>query len=271
MTSSQFTLARPKRVLRVLMVAAMALVLSGCTMRAIIGIDVNEDETGTFRMSVAYDEEMRELLEQDLEEPVDWTDPASFEGDDSPAAFLDEIPEGATVEPYTEDGFEGFTVAYDFDSLAELEEFLAETETEGEEAFPFRLTSDGEGGFEFTTEGEVFEGADLSEDETGMLPPEMLADLFDIQIHLDLPGEVTSTNADETTDDGVMVWKIDPLADEPAIPAATSQVTGGGGSLLWLLLGVAAVVAVAGVLITRRRGTETALVEDETPAEETVS
>lgn len=264
---------RPKRALRLMMIIGLAALLSGCSMRAIIGLDVNEDESGTFRMSMAFDEEMRQLLEQDADEPIDWTDPSAFEGDDSPASLLDEMPPGASVDPYTEDGFEGVTISYDFDSLTQLNAFLAEAETDGEEAFPFRVTTDGEGNFELITDGELFETADLSEEETEMVPPEMLASLFDFQLQIRLPGEVTSTNADATTDDGVLVWRMDPLADEPVTPAATSQVSGSGSTVLWVLLGVAAAVAVGGVVVMRRRddGEPTGDEVEPAPEEEPVS
>lgn len=247
------------------MIALAGLLLSSCTMRAVVGVDVNPDGSGVFDLTVAFDEELRTLLEEDSPEPIDWTDPSSFEGTDSPADFLDELPEGATTEPYTEDDFEGFTVTAEFSSLEELEQILADASSEDEEAFPLSIVSDGER-FELTTDGDLFGDTQLAEEETEFIPESMLADLFDFQLEVQLPGDIVSTNADETTDDGVMVWRLDMTSEDPVEPAAISEI---GSSFPWVIVLVAALVlaavVAAGLLLMRNRPEPAAPAPDPEP------
>lgn len=249
------SLVRPRRHtahFRLLLVATLAMLLSGCTMRALVGVNVNPDGSGVFEVSMAFDEELRTLLEQDSTEPIDWSDPASFDDSDSPADIIDDFPEGATVDPYSDDDFEGFTMSVEFGSLDELEQILEQTSSEGEEAFPFRITSDGGGRFELVTDGNMFEGAQLDDEETEMFSPSMVADLFDIQLRVQLPGEVVSTNADET-DEGVMIWRLDPTADDPLSPTAVSEVSSSSLSTLLILVGLLIVGAgAAGIWLMGR-------------------
>lgn len=251
------------------MIALAGLLLSSCTMRAVVGIDVNSDGSGVFDLTVALDEELRTVLEEDSPEPIDWTDPSSFEGTDSPADFLDELPEGATIEPYTEEDFEGFTVTAEFSSLEELEQILADASTEDEEAFPLSIVSSPDGErFELTTHGDLFGDTQLAEEETEFIPDSMLADLFDFQLEVQLPGEIVSTNADETTENGVMVWRLDMMSDDPVEPEAISEI---GSSFPWLivLLAVLALAAVVAGLVFMRNRTEPAAPAQEPEPETT--
>lgn len=240
---------------RLWMLPLAAMLLSACTMRALIGVEVNADESGVFEVTLAFDEELRTLLEEDSPEPIDWTDPASFEGEGSPADLLDELPEGAEITPYSEEDFEGFTVTAQFSSLEELEEILADMSPEGDDAFPLTVTSEDGTRFELSTEGDLFGDARPSEEETDFIPASALADLFDFQLHVQLPGEVISTNADETTSDSVMVWRLDVMDEDPVQPGAVSEI---GSSTPWLtlLLGAILVAALAGgfIFVRRRSG-----------------
>lgn len=235
------------------MIALAGLLLSSCTMRAVVAVDVNPDGSGVFDVTVALDEELRTLLEEESSDPIDWTDPSSFEGTDSPADFFDELPEGSTVEPYTEEDFEGFTVTAEFSSLAELEEILAGASTEDEEAFPLSIVSvDGER-FELTTQGDLFGDTQLAEEEAEFLPASVLANLFDFQLRVHLPGDIVSTNADETTEDGVMVWSLDVTSEDPVEPEAISEI---GSSFPWVIVLLAVLVlaaVVAGLVFMRNR------------------
>ncbi|HLU53228.1 MAG TPA: hypothetical protein VK011_06540 [Acidimicrobiia bacterium] len=253
----------PLRVRRLLVLAVSSLLLASCTMRAVVDVDVNADGSGTLEMSIAYDEELRQLIEQESAEPVDWSDPASYMDGDSPATFLEDFPEGADIAPYSDGDFLGFTVSTRFDSLEELNSLLEESQSDDGEAFPFRVTTDGSGRFELVSDGPFFEGAALTEEEAEMMPPQMLADLFDIQLRVSLPGAIESTNADETVD-GVMVWRVDPMSSEPVIPAAVAQASS-SSPVVWLVA-VAALVAVAGgVWFVRRRSNEAAVDAVTTP------
>lgn len=235
------------------MIALAGLLLSSCTMRAVLDVDVNPDGSGVLDVTIALDEELRTLLEEDSTEPIDWTDPSSFEGTGSPADFVDELPEGSTVEPYTEGDFEGFTVTAEFSSLEELEEILADASTGDEGPFPLTIVSiDGER-FELTTQGDLFGDTQLAEEDTEFLPSSVLADLFDFQLRVHLPGDIVSTNADETTEDGVMVWSLDVTSEDPVEPEAVSEI---GSSFPWVIVLLAVLVlaaVVAGLVFMRNR------------------
>lgn len=245
---------RPLAGPRLLLVAVLALLMSACTMRALVSVTVNPDGSGVFEISMAFDEELRTLMEQESDEPIDWSDPGAFEGEDSPADMLGDLPDTASITAYSEDDFEGFTVSVDFSSLEELNEVLSEESEEDEEAFPFEITEPEDGRFELTTHGEVFGETDTTGDEFEMIPQSMLEDLFDMQLHVRLPGEVLSTNADETTDDGVMVWQLNPLAEEQVRPEAVSEVSSSSTTAIFVVLAVLAIGAVVGVVVLLRRG-----------------
>jgi hypothetical protein len=94
--------------------------------------------------------------------------------------------------------------------------------------------------------------------------PGTLADLFDFQIRVRLPGEILSTNALETDDSGVMMWKLDPTDREPTRPEAVSQVGARIPLLGWLIAGMVVVAGATAWALSRRRrqglgGTEGAL------------
>ena len=87
----------------------LTLVLSACTIRFDIGVEVNEDESGTFSLFIGLDEELRQLAEQSGGDDLDITQ------------GLEDVPEGWTVEEVTEDGFEGVRVTADFASFEDLD------------------------------------------------------------------------------------------------------------------------------------------------------
>lgn len=231
----------------------VALVLSGCTMRTWFDITVEEDGSGVFEVTMAFDEEFQALMEQESDEEIDWTDPESWEETEGSGFSPDDFPDGAEIQPYTEDDFEGFVVSVPFASLAELDEMVGEMQEGSEDAFPFRITSS-DGRFELATDGEIFEAAEegLSGEEMDMVPEEMLAGLFDIQVRASLPGEVVSHNADEVTDDGTLVWRVDPLAEQEEPPQAVSEVNQGSW-LIWILIGAVVVIAALIAVLALRR------------------
>lgn len=252
---------------RLTLLSVVALLLSGCTMRALVGVEVEADGSGVFEVTVAYDEELRSFIEQESEEPIDWSDPSSLEDEESFGDIVEDLPDSAEVEPYSEDDFEGFTMSVEFGSLEELDEILSEASED--EAFPIEITEPEEGRFVLSTEGDIFGDEGLEGEDTEMFPPSMLEDLFDMQLRVSLPGEIVETNAPETTDDGVMVWDLNPMAEEQTQPEAISEVSS-SSNLLFIVLGVLVIGAVvAGILYLRRGTTATETVPPEpegTPA-----
>lgn len=193
-------------------------------------------------------------MEQDAEGEIDWTDPESWEEAEDGGFAPEGFPQEAEVRAYTEDGFEGFTVSMAFDSVEEFQAMIEEMGEDGsDDAFPFQLTAT-DGRFELTTNGEIFESAgdELSGEDMDMIPEEMLSNLFDIQVRASLPGELISHNADEVTEDGTLVWRLDPLAEREESPQAVSEVSQSSW-LIWVLIGGAVVVAAAIAVVALRR------------------
>jgi hypothetical protein len=242
-----------------LLLTMLVLAVSACTIRVDVGIDVNEDESGTFSLFMGFDEEFQQLAEQGGAEGLDMT-----EG-------LQDVPEGWTVEEVVEDGFEGVRISSDFNSLDELNtrveelggqadagattDFLSDVGLthDGDE---FRFRADVSGLDEGLTDAvgesggdELFEGLD---------PSALFEDLFEIRLKLTLPGEIGANNADEV-DGNTLIWNVG-LGDEGGTFEAVSSTGDGSSALLYVGIGVAALVVV-GVAITaiRRRREEAAV------------
>lgn len=265
MTYATQSLSHRSGVSRLTVVVLLAFLLSACTMRAVVEVDVNPDGSGVFEVSMAFDEELRTLLEEESTDPIDWSDPRSFEGEDSPADMVDEFPEGASITSYSEDDFEGFTVEMRFSSLDELDRMLSETSSDGEQAFPFRITEPEEGRFELATHGDIFGESEPTGDEFEMISESMMKELFDMQLRVRLPGEVVTTNADETTEDGVMAWELDPMAEAQVRPEAVSEVSSSSALPIVIVIAVLVVGAATAAVVFLRRGSSQA-VETTVPA-----
>lgn len=235
-----------------LLVAAVA--LSACTIRTHAETVVDEDGSGALSMVIAFDEEMRELLESESDEPIDWTDPSSFDED----AVLDmsELPETAEIEAYEVEDFQGFRVIIPFANPEELNSLATEVFSEGgAESGSMSLVIDDDDTVTFDADGGFFDmadSADLGED-MGDIPSGMLGDLFDIQFSVSLPGEVTEHNADEVLEDGTLVWS--PSFDDVSAtaPHAVAQLGAATGWLWWVLGAVVLIGLIAfGFYATRR-------------------
>jgi len=230
------------RFLRLAAVLLLVLSLSACKMRTVLGVEVVVDGSGTLAVTMALDEEFRSFIEENSDEPIDWSDPASFQENDLDTGFSS-LADDAEVTPYSADGFEGFTMSVGFGSLDELAELV---NADSEEAFPFVITSPSPGRFELNTVGDFL----APEEEMGEIPSEFL-EMFDIQVHVKLPGKVTSHNADEVASDGTLIWHV-ALNDTPdEYPAAVAEVS--SGVTVVVALAVLAAAAAALAVWLRRR------------------
>jgi len=234
----------------------LALALSACTIRFDIGLNINEDESGTFALFVGMDEELRELMETGGGEDVSMTD-----------ELVDDAPEGWTVEEVTEDGFEGARISTEFDSIEDLEAKLSEMSEGGDAGMG---GTDLLSGFELTHEGDEYsfkaDVSGLDDDLTGAigegggdmmsgLDASMMEDLFEIRFRLTLPGSIGEHNAD-TVNGSELTWNLSMTDERESLHA--SSTTGGGSSAL-LIGGVAVAAAAAlgvGVAASRRRKTK---------------
>jgi hypothetical protein len=231
----------------------VALGLSACTIRLDIGVEVNEDESGSFTVSIGLDEEIRELATQFGGEDLDLTED-----------IAGEVPEGFEVEEFAEDGFEGVRLSATFDSFDELNSQLEgaggdEAEALGTDIVSnFGLTHDDD---EFRFRADltgVDEGLTDALSETGGddllsgFGAEQMADIFQVSFSLTLPGSIKEHNAD-TVNGNTLVWNIS-IADERGALEAVSSTAGGSSALL---IGGAAAAAAAlvggGIALSRRR------------------
>ncbi|MCP4304848.1 MAG: hypothetical protein GY926_11105 [bacterium] len=231
----------------------LTLVLSACTIRFDIGVEVNEDESGTFSLFVGLDEELRQLAEQSGGDDLDIT-----EG-------IEDVPEGWDVEEVTEDGFEGVRVTADFASFEELDRRIGELEettsagVSTEFLTDFGLTREGDE-FRFTVNvtglgdelaGTLGEqgGEDLL---SGLDTSSLIEDLFQIRFRLTLPGEIGANNAD-LVEGNTLTWNVG-LSDDGGAYEAVSTVGGGNSALLLGAAAVAAIVAIGvGATAVKRR------------------
>lgn len=231
----------------------LTLALSACTIRFDIGIDVNEDESGTFTLFMGFDEEFQQLAEQSGGEDLNIT-----EG-------LEDVPEGWTVEEVTEDGFEGVRISTDFTSFEDLDSKIAELGDTADTGIGTDFLS----GFELTREGDEFhfqvDVTGLDDELTGALgdsgdedlfsgldTSSLIEDLFEIRFKLTLPGEIGDNNAD-VIDGNTLIWNVG-LSDDGGTYEAVSNVGGSNSALLVGAAVVAAAIAVGvGVTVVKRR------------------
>ncbi len=236
----------------------LTLALSACTIRFDIGVDVNEDESGTFTLFVGLDEELRQLSEQSGGDDLNFT-----EG-------LEDVPEGWTVEEVTEDGFEGVRISADFTSFEDLDRRIGELGETADTGIgtdflqDFGLTHEGdEFRFQVDVTGLDDELAGALDDSgsedlfSGLDASSLIEDLFEIRFRLVLPGEIGENNADEV-DGNTLTWNVG-LSDDGGTYEAVSS-TGGSNSAL--ILGAAAIAAIAvvgvGATAVKRRKDKTA-------------
>ncbi len=239
------------RCLALLALLAGALALSGCA-RIEIAIQVNEDGSGEIALLSALD--------------TRFLDAAAAAGDTEfgdPFLDLDEadLPPGAAIEEYDEDGFRGARVRFPFAASDDIKGAIgaalsdAGDDPTGEaagldELFErFDLRRDG-GGWRFdAVVTPIFMGALPGEDgdafdsafDSGLA--ELMLEEFEFTIRLDLPGEIVEHNAD-AVEDGALIWSLDPLSEEPReLLALTSG--GKDRTVLYVITGIVIALLVA--------------------------
>ncbi len=255
--------AAPVRLRRwaLLALLASAVVCTGC-IRVEIGIRVNDDGSGVISILSALDAEAMRAFAED--------GGAEIEG---PFSDLDaaDLPPGATVEAYDEDGFIGVRASVPFPAGDDVNDAIAAVlsdagdDLSGELAGTaglferFDLHRDG-GGWRFDAvvsplNQEVLSGGD-GDALGGAVAAQLLEDAT-FTIRLELPGDVEEHNAD-AVDGGALVWSLDLLSDQPRdLMARTGG--GGGGSAITIVIAVVVitlVIAAAAAIVwfrSRRR------------------
>ena len=246
---------------------ASAVVCTGC-IRVEIAIRVNDDGSGTLSILSALDAEALRAFAEDGGAEIAEDGGAEIE---SPFSDLDaaDLPPGATVEAYDEDGFIGVRASVPFAAGDDVPDAIAAVlsdagdDLSGELAGTdglferFDLYRDG-GGWRFDAvvsplNQEVLSGGD-GDALGGVVAAQRLEDAT-FTIRLELPGDVEEHNAD-AVDGGALVWSLDLLSDQPRdLMARTGG--GGGGSAITIVIAVVVITLVAAAAIvwfrSRRR------------------
>ena len=215
----------------------LAIVLTACRIETNVNLDIEEDGSAVVLVEVGMDDEFREAMtgqtgatEEDfINEILSFGDTSLVqrsEGDMSyfgAAQEIDDLSQGLPLDA-AEDMFTAFNYSFDEDG-AKLTASIQSADTAGLGDF---------GDF-----GGLGEG--------------LIGDIFSANVVVQMPGNVTSHNADEVRD-GALVWQI-PLTGTLDIQAESSFGTSASN---WIWFAIAAVVIVGvvsatiAVLVTRK-------------------
>jgi hypothetical protein len=216
--------------------AALVVLLSGC-IKLEMDLEVAADDTVSGTAVLGFSRQLMELGGGSLDDLF---------------GAQDVVPsdvEGVTIEPYEDDDFVGQEVTFDAVPLARINEQADEGS--------LTIVRDGD---RFRVSGEL----DLA---TGDVPggpedlpfdPETLFQDAVIRISLTFPGEVERANGE--IDGNTVTWTPS-VGDRLVFEAVASAIPSGGGlPIVWIVLAVLAVAAVAGavILANRRRPAPTA-------------
>lgn len=239
-----------RRLATAITAAATLFLLTGCfTMKMDLEVSADDDVSGT--MILAVDESFAEMADEDPDSMFDTED----------------LPEGAEVEPYTEDGKVGQKVTFSGVPLEEWNSAMSDQDVAGEDAGEdtFSLVHDGDRYvFEATMDMSSATGDDSSE---GSADDEMLGEDFEesmeelmammlkdaeFTVAITFPGDVVETNGE--VDGRTVTWDLDltaaekqemnAVAEEPGeVRKAVESVTPDGVNT-GLLVGIGALVLV---------------------------
>lgn len=244
MQRRNFRFSRRTKLLGALL--GLVVLLSGCFKYEGV-ITIQDDGSGTVDLLTAIDPEAFGAF-GDLGGDLGTTDDIcnDFGGD---LASPSELPPGADIQPYNEDGFCGARVQYALAASEDHSDDLADALDPST-----RIYKQGENWFfesDFNTDDITGEAEGFGDDVVG--------DLFgdsSFVITVDLPGRALAgeNNATNVGDDGRFTWDIDILNPPARLFAQTEPGTGGGtggggGGISPILIGVviAALLGAAGL------------------------
>jgi hypothetical protein len=239
----------------VFLAMVLALLATAC-FKADMAVRVEEDGSGEVGWLIALDTE----AVVGLGSAFATEDAPEMSIDEACADFRDqqEVPDGAVVVPYEEDGFCGLRYTMQFEPGG-FEQVLADSDTE---VGSVELRADNGGWyFELSDPGGMTGEAD-SADQFGA---ELLDDA-EFTIRVFLPGRLVDHNATYVDTDGTAVWEIDLEAETTRIFARTEPgptvggsgaSSGGGGSggivAIVVVAGLAGAAALAWFVVRRRK------------------
>ena len=212
-------------------VTALALVsLSGC-FKLDMDMTVNSDDTLDGVVVLAISEDLADMAEEDSD------------------LAEEDLPEGATIEEYDEDGFVGQKVTLDDVAMADLNETFS---SEGDTGGPgeWSLTHEGDE-YRFTGDMDLTE---MASDEDAEMDMSAFMAGAELRVSFTFPGEVTETNGE--VDGNTVTWEPE-IGEKNEMTAVASESSGLSALVIGLIAGAGLVLllAIAGlVLFARSRG-----------------
>lgn len=215
---------------RLLALGAMALLLAGC-FKVNMDVEVTPENTVSGTAIIAVDESLLELSGQSADQLFQDMD-------------LSDLPAGASVDPYEEDGFVGQQITFDEVSL---EDFRGNNTLSGAGAEDqLDIVRQGD---EFLVSGAI----DMSGPEfTGEEVPEEFMDNFEFRVSITFPGEVKSATGD--IDGNTVTWQPK-IGENTPVEAVASAIPSSSSPLLLILLIAAGAIVLGAIafLITHRK------------------
>ena len=232
-------------------ITLIALVCSSC-IKADFTFVVESDGTGSVEGSMAISKKLGEVFGEETGDAEAFDCETAFEGEDTGINLFEDIPGNASVEEFQDDEWCGFRFSADFTGFGQS---LIDA---GDDSFPLNIDGDI---LTFRWEEDLGDDAGLDGDSPlgdDDMDPRLLLTLLGIPepeyvISVDLPGEIMEHNAD-IQNGSRLTWEIDlfeSLDGSAALPFAkadiskTSESSGSGGMrILWIVIGIVAVVFV---------------------------
>ncbi len=246
------------KTIRLALVLSLVGLATMACVRFEIGFVVNEDGSGVISYQVAVKDEVVAMAD------------LAGEGDDF--SLMDEfgdLPSGAEVQDYEEDGFTGVIISVPVDDFSNWEEvsgaFGALGDSAEDDSQPFdvpTISKDEDGAWHFSMlipssedPGGLMGLTGLDGSEGGMdeFAAMFLEDAW-FRVRVELPGGLAEHNADRI-EDGALVWELDILSTESRQLTA-STVPGGGIPIVPIVAGVvgaAVLVVIVSLAYVRRR------------------
>lgn len=219
---------------RILGGGALALLLAGC-FKVNMDVEVSPENTVTGSAIIAVDESLLELSGQSADQLFQEMD-------------LSDLPAGATLEPYEEDGFIGQEIMF--------EEMPLETFTQnnalsgsGANAGAGEELNIARRGDEFHVTGAFdMTGAEF----TGTQIPQQFLDSFEFRISITFPGEVKSATGE--IDGNTVTWQPR-IGENTPVEAVASAIPSESSPLLMILLVAAGALILGAIafLLTHRK------------------
>jgi phosphatidylinositol mannoside-binding LppM-like protein len=223
---------------RILGSGALALLLAGC-FKVNMDVEVSPENTVSGNAVIAVDKSLLELSGQSADQLFQQMD-------------LSDLPAGATVDPYEEDGFIGQEITFE---EMPLETFTQNNALSGSGASAGAGSGAGEE-LNIARQGDEFHvtGAfDMSGPEfTGTQIPQQFLESFEFRISITFPGEVRSATGE--IDGNTVTWEPK-IGENTPVEAVASAIPSESSPLLMILLVAAGALVLGAIafLLTHRK------------------